>query len=145
MWVFKHTDENVEPLKRVMREYLFDSTFIIAANVMVGRRLLGRGITNLRQCALSGAALRLGPEGMKVSYHWVDKSDIAREKLIRTRKAPTIMTPRVTWNIPPTFKRQVLTKVREEIEKILRRFLMSIGNNTRKYKFACELRTACHI
>ena len=51
---FARTDPDAKPLKRVMREYLFDSTFIIAANALVNRQVSGFGIANLRHCALDG-------------------------------------------------------------------------------------------
>lgn len=143
MW-FEYTDRNDDPLRRVMREYLFDSTFIVAANVLVGRRLSGFGLTNLRHCALDGAAFRFEPEGVRVTYHWVDENDVASDELIQRLKALE-MTSKVTRYVFKTNQRRMLTKARTKAKKILRCSLTSIGKNTIEAESLRTLRTACHI
>lgn len=78
---FTRTDKNEEPLKRIMREYLFDDILMVAANAFAGRRLSGLGLINLRSCALDGPAMRLMGEGFKISYQWISKDDAASPHL----------------------------------------------------------------
>lgn len=55
-------------LKRVMCEYLFDATFIIALNVLAGDRISGMGVKNLRIYARDGPAVIFTPEGVYIAY-----------------------------------------------------------------------------
>ncbi|KAI4167672.1 MAG: hypothetical protein LQ343_007026 [Gyalolechia ehrenbergii] len=91
---FVHTDQDAEPLKRIMREYLFDATFIVAANLLVGRRLLGFGLANLRHCASDGPVARFEPNGIRFTYQWVGKDDMASDNLIQMKALN--LTSRVT-------------------------------------------------
>ena len=84
---FERTDQHAEPLKRVMREYLFDATFIVAANVLAGRRVSGFGLENLRSCALNGAVLRNDGSGIRVSLEWANEEDVAGEDVIQRLEA----------------------------------------------------------
>lgn len=69
-------------LKRVMREYLFDATFIIALNALVGNRIGGMGVMNLRRCAQYGPAVIFAAEGIYVSYQWISERNVASRKLL---------------------------------------------------------------
>lgn len=57
-------------LKRVMREYLFEATFILALNALAGDRISAIDIENLRMCAQHGRAVIFAPEGIYDSYQW---------------------------------------------------------------------------
>ncbi|KAJ6114827.1 hypothetical protein N7486_000605 [Penicillium sp. IBT 16267x] len=70
-------------LKRVMREYLFDATFIIALNALAGDRISGMGIKNLRKCAQDGPAVILAPEGVYISYQWISGRNVASGNLLK--------------------------------------------------------------
>lgn len=64
-----------------MREYLFDASLIVAVNALLGRKVSGFGIANLRNCAQYGPALRLTPEGISVSYQWIGPNDVASQSV----------------------------------------------------------------
>lgn len=70
-------------LKRVMREYLFDATFIIALNALAGNRISGMGVNNLRRCAQDGPAFICATEGIYLSYQWISERDVASSKLLK--------------------------------------------------------------
>ncbi len=82
---FARTEEG-SPVQRVTREYLFDASLVVAANALVGRRVSGVGIANLRECALHGPAWHAGPEGVTISYQWISAKDINPDALIRLLK-----------------------------------------------------------
>ena len=126
---FARTDQNAGPLKRVMREYLFDATFIIAANALVGRRLSGFGLANLRHCALDGAVARLEREGIRFTYQWVGKDDVASDALIHMMKAMKLSS-RVICQTCQTPKQRMLITNRTKAKRILRRSSANTGNKT---------------
>lgn len=57
-------DPHEDPSLRILREYLFNATFIVAANVLAGRQLSDIGLAHLRDCT----------EVPLVTYHLVDKT-----------------------------------------------------------------------
>lgn len=74
-------------LKRVMLEYLFDATFIIALNALAGDRISGMGFNNLRNCAQHGPATIFTPEGVDRSYQWMSKQNEASSELLKELKS----------------------------------------------------------
>ncbi|KEF54955.1 uncharacterized protein A1O9_08607 [Exophiala aquamarina CBS 119918] len=80
---FARTDKDKEPLERIMREYLFDTTFLVAANFLAGRRLSGFGMANLRKCALHGRVMKFTTKGVRITYQWTDEDDVASPGLIQ--------------------------------------------------------------
>ncbi len=79
---FARMERSKPALKRAMREYLFDATFITAVNALAGRRVSGLGLANLRACAANGPAIKCTPDGVRISYQWVD-DDIAPIGLLK--------------------------------------------------------------
>ncbi|OAP54729.1 hypothetical protein AYL99_11177 [Fonsecaea erecta] len=80
---FARTDKDKEPLKRMIRKYLFDTTFLVAANFLAGRRLSGFGMDNLRQCAEHGPVTKFTSEGVRITCQWTDEDDVASPSLIQ--------------------------------------------------------------
>ncbi|KAJ6125024.1 hypothetical protein N7471_012341 [Penicillium samsonianum] len=70
-------------LKRVMLEYLFDATFIIALNALAGDRISGVGLKNLQNCAQDGPAPIFSPEEIYISYQWMSGRNAASGKLLK--------------------------------------------------------------
>ncbi|KAL4937321.1 hypothetical protein BDV06DRAFT_227045 [Aspergillus oleicola] len=70
--------------KAVMWEYLFDAGFIIASNALDGRRITGSGLYNLRASARNGPILIVTQGGPRMSYQWLDESDVASPELVET-------------------------------------------------------------
>jgi hypothetical protein len=69
--------------QRIMREYLFDSCLVIAANVLVGHAMSGFGISNIRNSAINGPVLVPGRDGLELSYsRYTTEADVASESLI---------------------------------------------------------------
>ncbi|KAF2181275.1 hypothetical protein K469DRAFT_261621 [Zopfia rhizophila CBS 207.26] len=78
---FEYIDGNDEPLKRVLSEYLFDATFVIAANLLVGRELFGFGLTNLKDCARHGPVPIICRNSTIWSYQWMTEKDCCSDDL----------------------------------------------------------------
>ncbi|KAL4811599.1 hypothetical protein BDW67DRAFT_179444 [Aspergillus spinulosporus] len=72
--------------KAVLREYLFDAGFIIASNALAGQRITGFGLHNLKACARDGPAFIATPQGVRISYLWLNESDFASTKLVEELK-----------------------------------------------------------
>lgn len=82
----KYSDEDNSTARTVMREYLFDAGFIVAMNVLEGRKIHGLGLYNLRACAKDGPAIIFTRGGVRISYRWIDETSVATglvEKLVR--------------------------------------------------------------
>ncbi|KAK8096340.1 uncharacterized protein PG998_014208 [Apiospora kogelbergensis] len=58
---FARTEQGL-PKKRLLRERLFDATFVIAANALVGRRVSGLGMDSLRTGAKHGVYYTPSPD-----------------------------------------------------------------------------------
>ncbi|KAJ0414576.1 hypothetical protein BJY00DRAFT_294776 [Aspergillus carlsbadensis] len=71
------------PTKAVMREYLFDASFVVAANALEGRRVSGVGLYNLNRCLRDGAVFIPTSQGIEISYQWSGESDIPDPELVR--------------------------------------------------------------
>ncbi|KAJ5806674.1 uncharacterized protein N7503_004276 [Penicillium pulvis] len=95
-------------LKRVMREYLFDTTFIIALNALAGDRISGMGVKNLRRCAQDGPAFIVAPEGVYISYQWVNQQDVASGKLLKCLQSMERL--------------QTISRPLEEVDRVLARY-----------------------
>jgi hypothetical protein len=87
--------EKEKPLQRIIREYLFDATFVVAANALVGYLVSGFGIANLRGCAQHGPAFRIGSEGVTISYQWMQSSDVCSSEL-RSKLKELGLEPKVS-------------------------------------------------
>jgi hypothetical protein len=62
--------------QKVMREYLFDAGFIVAGNALVGQRVKGVGLSNLRASAETGPVMIPTSQGPLVSYQfWGEEDD----------------------------------------------------------------------
>jgi hypothetical protein len=72
--------------ERIMREYLFDTCLVVAAQLLVGRTILGFGILNIRHAAIRGPIIVPGRGGPTLSYKCATKDDIASETLIKDLK-----------------------------------------------------------
>jgi hypothetical protein len=72
--------------KAVLREYLFDAEFIIAANALAGRRITGYGLHNLKACARDGPAFIFTPQGVRRAYLWPSGSQFADTELVEKLK-----------------------------------------------------------
>ncbi|SRR6266498_598742 len=103
------TDKNEEPLKRIMREYLFDATFMVAANVFAGRRLSGFGLSNLRWCALEGPAMIFMSKGVRISYQWTNEDEITPPNLLQMEELDLGSTVIISSSTPPTLRANVVT------------------------------------
>ncbi|KAL3460009.1 hypothetical protein BJX64DRAFT_290659 [Aspergillus heterothallicus] len=79
---YKRNDPDDSRTKAVMREYLFDATFIVALNALLGRKITGHGLRNLRSCAKNGRAIKFREAGVSISWRWVDESSIANSNFI---------------------------------------------------------------
>jgi hypothetical protein len=78
---FEYIDGDNEPLKRVLLEYLFDATFVIAANLLTGRKLNGFGLSNLRDCARHGPIHIICGNFVLWSYQWTSEKDCCSDEL----------------------------------------------------------------
>lgn len=63
--------------QRVMREFLFDAALVVAANALVGRKLTGFGLSNIRDSALNGPVMVAGHDGPTRSYRYISEGDFA--------------------------------------------------------------------
>ena len=70
-----------EALEREMRENLFDAGLIVGANALVGRRVSGLGIANLRDRVRHGPRASQG--GVEILRREIRAEDIAPDALIR--------------------------------------------------------------
>jgi hypothetical protein len=59
--------------ERIMREYLFDTCLVVAAQLLVGRTILGFGILNIRHAAIRGPIIVPGRGGPTLSYKCATK------------------------------------------------------------------------
>lgn len=78
---FRYIDGDEQPLKRVLSEYLFDTTFVIAANLLAGRELSGFGLLNLKESARHGPVISVSQAGVVVSYRYVSERSCCSEQL----------------------------------------------------------------
>jgi hypothetical protein len=78
---FEYINGGKEPLKRVLSEYLFDATFVVAANLLAGRELFGFGLANLRDCARHGPIPIICGNGAIWSYRWTTEKDCCSEEV----------------------------------------------------------------
>ncbi|KID83865.1 hypothetical protein MGU_08837 [Metarhizium guizhouense ARSEF 977] len=78
----ERTDIRQRP-QRVMREFLFDATLVLAANALVGRKLAGFGLSNIRDSALNGAMMVFGHDGPTRSYRYISKADFTPADVIK--------------------------------------------------------------
>lgn len=61
---FHYINDEEKPLQRVLSEYLYDATFVVAANLLAGHEISGFGLSNLRDCAQHGPISRLSEVGV---------------------------------------------------------------------------------
>ncbi|KAF2727139.1 hypothetical protein EJ04DRAFT_451938, partial [Polyplosphaeria fusca] len=79
----QYLDGEEKPLKRLLSEYLFNATFVIAANRLAGRQLCGFGLWNLRNCAQHGPTLEVSETNdIWCSYPWVSERDFCVEEVL---------------------------------------------------------------
>ena len=77
--------ENDTTVNRVMREYIFDASFIVALNALEGREITGSGLTNLRACINDGPIMIIIGDGFRVSHqHQRDFEDNQDPKKVLT-------------------------------------------------------------
>jgi hypothetical protein len=63
--------------ERIMREYLFDTCLVVAAQLLVGRTIFGFGIFNIRHVAIRGPIVVPGRGSPTLSYKCATEDDIA--------------------------------------------------------------------
>lgn len=78
---FAYIDGAHESLKRVLSEYLFDATFVIAANLLTGCELTGFGLGSLRDCARHGPIPIICDNCVLWSYQWTSERDCCSDEL----------------------------------------------------------------
>lgn len=76
---FEYIDDQANPLKRVLSEYLCDATFVLTANLLAGRTLTGFGLGNLRDCARHGRICIVSEAEITWSYQWTSERDCCSE------------------------------------------------------------------
>lgn len=93
---YMHKAPNNSTTKAVLREYLFNTRFIIASNALAGQSITGFGLHNLKACARDGPAFITTPQGVRISYLWTSGSDIASTELVEALKTLGISS-KVGW------------------------------------------------
>ncbi|XP_014550218.1 hypothetical protein COCVIDRAFT_116074 [Bipolaris victoriae FI3] len=78
---FQRIGDEKGPLKRVLLEYLYDATFVIAANLLAGREISGFGLSNLRNCARQGPIGKFSEVGVILTYQWTDEESSCSDEL----------------------------------------------------------------
>ena len=73
--------EREKPLESMLRKHLFDAGLIVGANALVGRRVSGLGIGNLRDRVVNG--VRASQGGVEILRLEISAKDIASDALIR--------------------------------------------------------------
>ncbi|KAF2747722.1 hypothetical protein M011DRAFT_458162 [Sporormia fimetaria CBS 119925] len=82
---FQRIDASKRPLRRVLAEYMFDATFVLAANLLAGQELSGSGLLNLRVSAMYGPKVLLSSayrNGYAFSYQWTTGKDCTSKEVL---------------------------------------------------------------
>jgi hypothetical protein len=78
---FHYIDGEEKPLQRVLSEYLYDATFVVAANLLAGLEISGFGLSNLRDCAQHGPIGKFSAVGVILTYQWIHEETCCSDKL----------------------------------------------------------------
>jgi hypothetical protein len=69
--------------RREMRQHLFNATFAVASNALIGRSLTGFGLSNIRLSAIHGPVIRISRDSPpECSFQWTTEADIAEPALL---------------------------------------------------------------
>lgn len=106
--------------QQVMREYLFDAALVVAANILIGRTVIGFGLSNTRDCALNGPIMVPRQDGLTLSYRHMTEGDVAPDALIELLESlglgDELDDPRVSDEKPRLRLHTELTQ-RQAVEK----------------------------
>jgi hypothetical protein len=78
---FHYIKDEEKPLQRVLSEYLYDATFVVAANLLAGREISGFGLSNLRDCAQHGPIGKMSAVGVILTYQWINEETCCSDEL----------------------------------------------------------------
>lgn len=78
---FHYINDEEKLLQRVLSEYLYNATFVVAANLLAGREISGFGLSNLRNCARHGPIGKFSEVGVILTYQWTDEESCCSDEL----------------------------------------------------------------